>query len=172
MLAVGTFYTEAISTPSGFTARNVVTGNGPRLSLFERESDGTETEIAYSDSGSWQMLQLYVIRGCTRPGGSAIHKVGSNQAQAAGDGTYTLPGFTTEMGNCLIMGMTEQHNGSFDGGAWSHPDISVTKLTTRVQGDQVYHHAHGVKEAAGLVGSMTGHLSANFWFAGFQAAIR
>lgn len=181
LLAVAT-EGELMPTPTGFTLKGSQIGttnpsNSTYIHLFEMDtlSDGTETSIAYGDSGNHQLVWLFVIRGYLGAAGDAVGQVGSAEA-SSNSGAVTIPGFTTTDDGSLVLALVDQNTAGVAGSGWTNSDLTgITDLglvTTTAGFDSSIHAAIGSKPTAGTVGNTTFSLSGSgFWWAALQAEI-
>jgi hypothetical protein len=104
---------EAITVPSGWSEFvNSPQGIGSAASttatrltgIWKRAESTTESVFTIADTGSHQVGQGFLIRGC-KTTGAPYHITAGDTFGAGGSSVCTVPGLTTTLDDCLVMVM-------------------------------------------------------------------
>lgn len=146
---------EAISAPSGFTEvatyspqsrGTAAVAGGVRLTLFEKESVGTEGTVSIADSGNIQYAVGFVVRG---DGGVEINTGAGNNVAATTSGSFG--GVTTSVDGCLIVHVVATDR---DSTAQSWSGVANTNLRNLTE----QHDAGTTTNTGGGIAIFTGEL--------------
>lgn len=99
---------QSVTTPSGWTQ---VTGSpqgtgtggvagGVRCMVFYKFASGVEANVSVSDSGDHTIGQIFVFRGVDS---TTPINAGAGSVQSSAATSWTLPGVTTTVNDCLIV---------------------------------------------------------------------
>jgi len=147
----GGTWTEVTNSPQSVGSGSSAT----RITVFWSRYNGTQGAPTTSDSGDHQAGRIIAIRGATTSGDP--WNVTAGGVEATADTSGSIPGGTTTVANCLVVGAIATSlpdaNGTSNFSAWANADLtSVTERTdnTRNSGNGGgLGIATGVKATAG-----------------------
>lgn len=154
-----------VATPTGWEH---VTGSpltttgalGNELTVFwKRAASGAETNPTITDTGNHQGAVIVTVRGCITSGNP--WNVVASDADETPNTAIDIPGATTTVANCLVIGIVSSgvDTGTQAAGSWANADLA--NLTEQLD----WHHTtgdgggfvivSGEKAAVGLYGTTT-----------------
>lgn len=98
VIATPTGYTELTNSPQ--STGTAATAGAVRLAVFQKITNGTETEVTVADTGNHQAAQIHAFRGINPT--TPVHLT-AGAVDAAATADLSAPGLTTTIPNCLIV---------------------------------------------------------------------